>query len=766
MNGPTVYDFSALSSYEFELLSADLLGRELGVHLEVFSAGRDGGIDLRHIDSNGKTLVVQCKHWAKSGLTRLLRELEQVELPKVVRQRPDVYLISTSVPMTSENKKTIYSMFKGFMATPQGVYGKEDLNTLLRRYPEVEKSHFKLWLSGTAVLERILHSDIHNATEHKVEDIQQRIALYVPTKAYPAALERLERDHVCIVAGIPGIGKTMLADMLLYTSVGQGFQPVVLRHDVAEADSVYKTDAPQVFLYDDFLGQTTSTEKLQKNEDSRLVSFIDRVTRNEHKRFILTTREYILQQARASYERLNAPEFDTLKYVLTLDQYSRFDKAKILYNHLYFSELARETQLQLVTGRAYTDIIDHRNYNPRLVQYVIKLAVGQERTNNLVRYFKETLDQPEQLWRHAVENQLGASERAALFALCMLPPEVRLQELTPVVSSIRAPTEARAEVRETREALRILEDTFVRIGRMASGPTVSFHNPSIRDFLLGELDRDTSILANLVTSATSFEQIRLLHGYGVGPHWSGEGNRAFEGIRSWFEANGRFATQRLIDLFESPGGTYVSMSDGRGGRKDLRPSRSLEARLAFVINFSISSQFDLTKWLPEALAIIAEQWRLHIGNREDWAEVVGSARDRYQGQLIDTSREAHDWFFEEMMGGDDFEAYLAIAAHDAWWLRPDHQELARERFDWFAEYQLDWIVHEAEDLQEGRHVLDSVTWLAENFGVELEPKDLLRAEEALLRLPDRDDQPGDYSGRSRPGGFDFDGDIDEMFRSL
>lgn len=42
------YDFSSLSSSDFEDLARDLVGRETGLRFEAFSAGPDGGMDGRH----------------------------------------------------------------------------------------------------------------------------------------------------------------------------------------------------------------------------------------------------------------------------------------------------------------------------------------------------------------------------------------------------------------------------------------------------------------------------------------------------------------------------------------------------------------------------------------------------------------------------------------------------------------------------------------------------------------------------------------------
>jgi hypothetical protein len=53
------YDFTAcLSPLDFELLSKDLLGAELGIQLENFSEGRDRGIDFRYAPVRGAGCAV------------------------------------------------------------------------------------------------------------------------------------------------------------------------------------------------------------------------------------------------------------------------------------------------------------------------------------------------------------------------------------------------------------------------------------------------------------------------------------------------------------------------------------------------------------------------------------------------------------------------------------------------------------------------------------------------------------------------------------
>lgn len=106
-----------------------------------------------------------------------------------------------------------------------------------------------------------------------------------------------------LIAGVPGIGKTMLARMLMLHHMEQGYAAIVISSDVGEADRVYSGQEKQIFYYDDFLG-TSFDEAALKNEDSRLARFMRAVSHASNKRLILTTREYILQDARMRYEKL------------------------------------------------------------------------------------------------------------------------------------------------------------------------------------------------------------------------------------------------------------------------------------------------------------------------------------------------------------------------------------------------------------------------------------------------------------------------------
>jgi hypothetical protein len=51
------------------------------------------------------------------------------------------------------------------------ILGKDDVNNLIDRHPKIEKDNYKLWLTSTNIMERILHNTIYNQSLIEIENI-------------------------------------------------------------------------------------------------------------------------------------------------------------------------------------------------------------------------------------------------------------------------------------------------------------------------------------------------------------------------------------------------------------------------------------------------------------------------------------------------------------------------------------------------------------------------------------------------------------------
>lgn len=501
------YDFKSLSDYDFEQMVCDLLSVRLGQQVEAFRQGRDQGVDLRYTTAGGGKAVVQCKHYAKTSLSGLCAAMKR-EYEKIEKLAPERYLLVTSQFLTPAEKDRLLGVLAPFCRSTEDILGGNELNSLLRRYPQVERAHYKLWLTSSAVLEKLLHSEIYRQSAMMREEIQNKLQLYVQSKtAYDKAHEMLKKYSCCIISGIPGIGKTTLAEILTIYYLDQGYDIIKVRSDIQEASKAYRQGQKQVFIYDDFLGSTALELKENKNEGKELLTFLELISKKKGKKFILTTREYILNQAYQSSEDFARSNFDYKKCIISLEDYTRSDRARILYNHLFFYEVPKEDIQDLLANDGVLKIIDHPNYSPRLIETVVKLwdLAKDEGNGSFYCFFTDTLDHPNQLWEHAFCRKISPAARDLLLLLCPTPRSTHLRDLKRSYEKYR---QYKSHIQnqpmgmtDFYDAIKETEGTFIKINR----GFVSYHNPSVRDFIQGYIRKNDVEFKILCETAEDFE---------------------------------------------------------------------------------------------------------------------------------------------------------------------------------------------------------------------------------------------------------------------
>jgi len=507
------YNYGALSPQDFEEVSRDLLQAEWNVALEAFKEGRDSGIDLRYATFPGNTVIVQCKHYLKSGFAALLRHLRDSELPKIAKVNPNRYVVMTTVGLSPDNKQSILQALTPYVKSPSDVFGANDLDGLLAKHPDVERANFKLWLTSTSVIDRVLHNAEVCQTEFEVERIKQKLPLFVQNQAYPQAKEILRATRILVVSGPPGIGKTTLAEMLLYASLEEGYEPVVIQADIAEGKKLYRRGARQIFYYDDFLGQTFLGDRREyfgQNQDKAVVDFIEMVRRSPDSKFILTTREHILSSAIRLSERLDGNTLIRDRIVLKLGHYSFGDRARILYNHLYFSELPNAHKRETLRGDFFLRVIRHPHFNPRLIEWLADLSrIGSVPATDYQRYVEDLLDNPERIWDHAYRTQISEAGRCLLLALYTDGGDSPLG-LASCFAELRSARAKRynqqTEPNEFDVNLKILEGGFLTIGTRGVG----YLNPSIKGYVGSVIVGDPETYSDIFELATRFKQIATL----------------------------------------------------------------------------------------------------------------------------------------------------------------------------------------------------------------------------------------------------------------
>lgn len=591
------YDLARLTDYDFELLCKSILEADSGMRFEAFSRGKDGGIDLRCQPDNNTLIVVQCKHWIHTNRSTLIRHLKKDELPKVKKLNPSRYIVMTSTKLNPDAKAKIQQDFSGYIETPGDIWGIDDIAAYLDNHPDLVKKHPRLWLTNTTMLEVIVNKDIYTESQIVLNDLPDALLRFAAGSSVEEAEQVLQRQHVCVISGVPGIGKTVLAKYLLSRLVEEGYQLISLEN-VRDGLKVAADEEKQVFFYDDFLGQSELGDNLNNGRDASLLNLIKYVGNLPNKRFILTTREYILAQARSKSEKLRHNEQKLGKFILDLAKFTYPIRAQILYNHLYFSRIQKEFVAPFAESDIYEPIVNHRNFSPRIIEAAINSASESStpvEQRNLPDLLLKSLDDPMHIWESMYDNQIDNSHRDLLSVLYLAGGDIEWQSALDEWSSYRGVDPNRDSV-EFQKRVKDIDGTLVTTNKNWKGQIfLDFYNPSVRDYLTHKLIKHPPMMRELVPRVTRTRTVESF--------WLFNDRSSSDGLWSSLRIAIPILDERLSVFLQREALELKDMTDGWGSKI---------ARLLEIAD-TLDSQI-----LWPALADVIEKHRPEY--QEDWSD--------------------------------------------------------------------------------------------------------------------------------------------------
>ena len=483
------YDFLKLNDRDLEDLTTDIIARHLGVKVEKFKKGKDGGVDGRFWIGNKHEGIIQCKHYIKSGYNQLLYKLKNEEVEKVRKLRPKRYILVTTVELSRDNKKEILQLFSPYIKRDDDIWGQEDLNTFLFSNPDIVENHYKLWITSAHVLELLLNNSIKGRSSNTLNDIKENNYKYVITENHIKGLELLNEKNVLLISGEPGVGKTMLANNLTLLFVANGYEFCDIEESISEAESLYREDEKKkiVFYFDDFLGSTLF-EAITNKKDSHIMKFINRVRKDDSKKLILTSRTTILNSGVIMSPVFKNKNIRNDEYLIEVKKLTQVEKAKILYNHIYYSNLNNEFIDVIYENKRYRDIVEHKSFNPRIIEFLFD--------NERIKYTKpegfwglvmDKLENPEDVWADYFQSQADDFIRGLVFLTVFNKDrisEVSLQDSYNNYINIRQLKSSTIVDKSFASVIKLaIKSLLNREKRDSKQIYYSLFNPSIADFV-------------------------------------------------------------------------------------------------------------------------------------------------------------------------------------------------------------------------------------------------------------------------------------------
>ena len=483
------YDFSVLGDIEFEQLVNKLLGKNKRV-VEQYAEGRDNGIDglVREIPDDAH---IQAKHYIKSGFNRLKNKIEKEELPKIQKKNTSFYVLATSLNLSQCQAETLRVLIKT-VAQDAVVLGSVSIGCLLDNDSATLKSTVKLWAANAEIVRAVLNPANMNCfyeLQNRWEDLNN---VFVETPDVKNVVDSLEKNHVAVIAGEPGVGKTTLAEYICLLYYKEGYDIHFFEDEFSHNGyDLSDTEKKVLFYFDDFLG-STYYNCFSGKQDSSIVKFLNRISKEKNKRFILTSRTNIIQKACLYSERYQDYGLAKQAYIVNVGAYSRLTKARILYNHLRNSNVVDDEIMAFVKDKMYWKIIMHRNFNPRLISFITKQEnFDDSHQVKYLEFVKESLNNPKEIWAKCFTKQLDVSQR--LLVQLVVANGGKVQENTLrnayhkalIALDIKTPEQERNDFEYVLSVcLKSILRKDVEISRNIKEMIVSVFNPSVSDYVL------------------------------------------------------------------------------------------------------------------------------------------------------------------------------------------------------------------------------------------------------------------------------------------
>ena len=504
------HNFSALSPIDFERLCADLLGAELDERFELFSAGADGGIDMRCHSKKLGLLIGQAKHYSdRSNLKQVVKK----EVLKVKELNPDRYFLLTSCPLNPATKDEFVQWLSPYCHNSGDIWGEDELNACLARHPEVLRRHIKLWLQDENQLQAVLHNHLHQLSNQRRAELEDELLHFAFHPLVEQLLGHLEQHNILLITGDAGTGKSTTCGYLGLQLATQGYELHILSDtaSIQGAWTLLQAEKKQCFVLDDFLGATFLSLQDALELERSLLSLLNKAKNSSGQlKLLIASRDYVLNQASERLPNLaNWLQQNTSKFAVQISYAVIPDSAKadILYNLIHFSPLENSHRQELIENRNYWQIIWHQHFNPRLIKGLLHQIQSND-SQLLMPELIKGLDSPALYWENTFQR-LSDEAQCLLYALALtsIQQSITEEELKNAFAALYLELHGcYSPAMGLQAAISELEPNLILSREKSQILWFSFANPSVQDMVQGFLAQHPGIQDAVINSMKYFSQ--------------------------------------------------------------------------------------------------------------------------------------------------------------------------------------------------------------------------------------------------------------------
>ena len=477
------YDLHRLGWHSFQQLCIAVTTTVLGQTVESFLDGNDGGRDgaFKGVWSPNENeiykgnFVIQCKFTGRREHNLSLSDVadELAKAKKLVSKgQCDVYVLMTNSGTTGTNHLKIREALESVGVKHALIFDSTWISQKIEAHSSLRMNVPRLY--GLGDLSQILDERRYKQTKALLSELPD-LSKTVVTETYRKSLQALRQHGFVLLVGEPAAGKTTIASLLAMCAMDEWKCQVLKLEKPEQVRDHWNTEEASQFIWvDDAFGVTQYESHLAMGWNRTLDS-VSAMIRRGH-RIVLTSRDYIYNNARRDLKRSSFPLLEESQVVIDVKQLSSEERQQILYNHVKLGDQSAQFRSRL--KKFLPAVASHHRFVPETARrlgnsdFTKTLTISESAINDFVA-------KQEQLLVETMYN-MDADSRAALALIYMKEGAIE----SPVNLGLE---EGRAIERlGSSEAgcIRALEDlnrSFVQLVDVQEGRYWRYKHPTIGD---------------------------------------------------------------------------------------------------------------------------------------------------------------------------------------------------------------------------------------------------------------------------------------------
>lgn len=530
----------AINAINNEICKYDILISNIEKNDKTISL--DGSIDLyetKQITAEnllGKIPIqVKGKTVKKFGTASIKHNVRKVDLKNFIQDgKGAIYFVVEILPsnetkiyyyvFTLENTNKILKDMNKDVKTKSIEFRELKKRELIEKVVEVYNS----WKRSNTRIEKInkeIKTDIISSNEdiieqNRISEIIKENEVFVKTKPFIVAKEKLERGNIVLLHGEPWVGKTTIANELVKIYKEKGYKFIYGRAneiDKLEEKITLNKEQKIICLVDDFLG--SNVNHLKNSElDLCLNDLIKKFKNSYNQKLILTTRTYIYNNAKELFHKFYQCTENIEEELVDVGEYTNIEKAQILYKHLEKNNLLWTSQyIELLDNKYYKTIIMHPNFNPGMIAHICE-TIDKIDKNKTIEYINELLKDPKKIWDKEY-NKLNFYEQILLNTIALFgyeTPENHIKEQ--FIANLSDKNSTKAEILELEDkfekALTTLTISFVKVEFNENNDKVlDTCKHSVRDYIISKIRNNKLDIKKYIENAKYIDMLHYIDLY-------------------------------------------------------------------------------------------------------------------------------------------------------------------------------------------------------------------------------------------------------------